>query len=910
MSANYQLLEQYLLPCSDGFWEWRDGGEVIAWRNGQTIAFRGELVAVLRRLAPFGLPPVDALLLVLAATRSNCKEFDGQSGFFHSICRELTNSVDLDAITAVMHGLRSVHWLPEELRVSPAAKAVLAECLFEDTDPVAPPAQAQAIVAALEQAPAERFITSEVQIYGAKESLRRSFRDLQFALRRVDESRLRMRAETGLDSVVEPVEEVLPDSQQVRALLAQLSDDAELRGLAAIARDLMAAVTLPRAISSHDDLPVGGVSDITNRGPLDRLVASELAHDDLTLAVRVALGEALYYRRESPPRPRTQTRSILIDAGIRAWGIPRVLATGVALALAATASRSSQLSAFRARRGEVDRVDLKSRDGLMTHLAALTVDPHPGEALDAFAVETQPDPRSSAETIAERIVIMTEESYDDADFRQTLVESTAAAPMFVATVNRQGRLRLLTANARGQKMLRETRIDVTKLLADDVRDSVPFVDPGADLPAIFSVEPFPLRLSHPDAPKRSWILTPSSSRVFRKLVVLSDGRVLLWDDTDLGALQLGLDAPRGELIWNSADRWSDRALAVVKQGKPDNFHVLNIDAFHQFVRSQRLDLDKQPKAFVPLAERLLAVFGTSLMLFDVTTGAMVYGVLIPPEMQWHSGRYFVSRSNASAWHVVVYDGLGLRFHEVGTNGPPLIAVFDGPGGRGPVGLLTSGNLYDFESQQTRMARLPFEGPYRCLGVHAGRVYLESVRGIGKFAVIDLKTLAVSDTVTGKLLPQTDSRHQHRPIRHQVRSMDVDADDNLILRFGRSAVVIKCDVFAPAVRLASIEDDGTERKLRQLKHVKLPSSMGISLRVATWDDGSRAYVDSRGLLHLRSSDSSVPQLTLTLTEDKLAGWTAEGGAFGPRFYTGNGKADTAHDILQIQRILHEFTRRLR
>ena len=79
----------------------------------------------------------------------------------------------------------------------------------------------------------------------------------------------------------------------------------------------------------------GGVADITNRGPLDRLLLSELAHDDLTLAARVALNEALYLRREPPMREPPGALGLLLDSGVRLWGIPRVLATAVALALIA-----------------------------------------------------------------------------------------------------------------------------------------------------------------------------------------------------------------------------------------------------------------------------------------------------------------------------------------------------------------------------------------------------------------------------------------------------------------------------------------------------------------------------------------------------------------------------------------------
>ena len=107
--------------------------------------------------------------------------------------------------------------------------------------------------------------------------------------------------------------------------------------------------TCPASLPDPEELPMGGFSDIENRGSLDRLLMSELAYDDLTLAVRIALNEALYLRRETPPTTPSLARSILIDVGIRMWGIPRVFATSVALALLATTDRHAVATAYRAR---------------------------------------------------------------------------------------------------------------------------------------------------------------------------------------------------------------------------------------------------------------------------------------------------------------------------------------------------------------------------------------------------------------------------------------------------------------------------------------------------------------------------------------------------------------------------------
>ena len=136
---------------------------------------------------------------------------------------------------------------------------------------------------------------------------------------------------------------------------------------------------------------MGGISDISNRGPLDRLLLSELAHDDLTLAVRIATNEALYLRREAPPSSPPKRRAVLIDAGIRLWGVPRVFAAAVALSLVAATDRNIRVEAYRACGRSVEPVTLTRREGLLAHLEALEPDAHPGDALPAFLAAVSKD---------------------------------------------------------------------------------------------------------------------------------------------------------------------------------------------------------------------------------------------------------------------------------------------------------------------------------------------------------------------------------------------------------------------------------------------------------------------------------------------------------------------------------------
>src|SRR5690606_38087023 len=125
-------------------------------------------------------------------------------------------------------------------------------------------------------------------------------------------------------------------------------DHPELRGVARLARQLLSIVQWPRPLVEMAELQAGGFSDIANRGSLDRLRLSELAHDELTLAVRLANGEAMYLRREVPPSIPPRERLVLLDVGIRMWGVPRVFATAVAMALSAASERDFTVSSYRA----------------------------------------------------------------------------------------------------------------------------------------------------------------------------------------------------------------------------------------------------------------------------------------------------------------------------------------------------------------------------------------------------------------------------------------------------------------------------------------------------------------------------------------------------------------------------------
>lgn len=555
---------EYFRQPEPRFWEWDD--DAIVWCSHSTIVFREELRRIVERLAPDGLPRFTSLLLLLAA----CRDGWSRSRLDQVLYREQTSHAEsphLSGFDDLIAGLDALHRLPAELRTSVEAKSALAEIVFEGCRAVGPK-DAYSVAAVLSLPPTPEIFRNEIR-RGNRPHVAAALVAMRAGLSRVDEARLRLRLRTGLDQLIEPAEVVAPPPLGLREFVLQLRDDAELGGLGRLACELMAAVQLPRALGRPDELPVGGVSDLSNRGPLDRLLVSELAHDDLTLAVRVAVGEALYLRREAPPTPPARQRQILLDSGIRMWGVPRVFATAAALAFAATAEGGAA-TCFRAAGDDIEPAELTTREGLVEHLERLETAPHPAAALPRFIAASQ-----GAGQHADLLLITHDDVWADAEFRAALVgqafppDAAGRASLYLATVNRDGQFRLLAVSPRGSKVLREARLDLKRLTTPTQRPTAPLIhhDAGSELPAILSVEPFPLLLSH-DTGHGPCAFHPKHGAV----TITHDGRLMHWQRPGWAARQVTDQVPRGRVLHFSLD--DEGVVRLVANGPPRSLRVL------------------------------------------------------------------------------------------------------------------------------------------------------------------------------------------------------------------------------------------------------------------------------------------------------------------------------------------------
>jgi hypothetical protein len=651
---------------------------------------------------------------------------------------------------------------------------------------------------------------------------------------------------------------------------------------------LLVAIHLPRALSEHEDLPVGGISGISNRGPLDRLLLSELAHDDLTLAARIALNEALYLRREAPPRSPPKHRAVLIDAGIRLWGVPRVFAAAVALSLVATADRNIRVHAYRSRGRSVEPVTLTRRVGLIAHLEALEPDAHPGEALAAFltAIAKEGD-------LMDAVVVTSEDAAADRAFQQAIAALEVPA-LLLATVNREGRFRLALCGGRHRKVLREACLDLERLLAAPSRPVVGLLDTAAAaLPAILQQKPFPLLLSHPPVDSRRAWAVPGSG----VLSILGNGCLLHWQRPDRGARLLADNAPVGQVHWAGGGARGSASLAVVGQLQSRRLWLLRVDVETGDCHSIPLELGgHEPVGVCGHGGMVFVVYYDCAEVFELVAGRRLQLLRFPPQLFWQLHGRFLRRRDG--WFALSHDGLTARVEPLVVdarrrNMPEFSRLIDNPSGDGPIGLTMDGHLYDLARERLIRVAHGLSGIPRVMAIARSgeRIVIAQRDDPSRMSLIQVASGA-SRTISGNPAAHAEPdivRHTTgaRNVSHRFRAVYIDEGRHLALQRPKGSFAsIQLDRHGREMVL-SAEAIATSRPelYVEFEEIRSRGGAGYTLRAATWKDGSRAVLDSRGMLHLKSSETAIPELTLVLCTGTLAGWCADGRWFGPPYFIG-------------------------
>ena len=193
---DYASARRYLAPLPSLPWRWDDEGEVIAWIDGPTIAFRAELEGVLARLVPFGLPPFSAVVLLLAACRDG---WQGESSRLSTMASLVTT---LDAASSRSGSENSsCNWTPcmpcPASCATPSAKADLAELVFEECRMRTPTEEAESVRWALSGYLSAETLAPQADLPHGLDSVLRELRYLHEGLEKLDAEKLRLRRARG-----------------------------------------------------------------------------------------------------------------------------------------------------------------------------------------------------------------------------------------------------------------------------------------------------------------------------------------------------------------------------------------------------------------------------------------------------------------------------------------------------------------------------------------------------------------------------------------------------------------------------------------------------------------------------------------------------------------------------------------
>ena len=915
MSTPHDDIRRYLATPDPGFWWWDRDGEAVLWCEGSVLAFRKEIVEVLEELSVEGLPQLSAVLLVMAAAKRNWETGQRAVQALSTLAGRFDDAghtVPLSFLTDVMSGLHAVHKAREDLADDPYALANLPALILSDVERVVDASRAKDIVAALRAGPGQEILDP---YDGAEpyDDFLRCLNVLRERLSEVSADALHTIAHTGLDRPVEPPpQEIELEAMPARArtLIEQLRNDEEYAAIARLTRALMAAIHLPRAVADPQHLPLGGVSDITNRGELDRLLISELAHDDMTLAVRIANNEALYLRREDPPSTPTRQRLILLDTGIRMWGVPRVLATSAALALLASCE-SNKAVVWSMQHGELVEANLGDRDGIIEHLSRLDASLTPVALLEPL-IDRIADADAADESCADIVVITSSTTAADSDFIRQM-RKLLPHELYLMGVHRDGEVSLASVTETGVRPMRQMQLELDEVMDVGIKRNRVIareIDPA--LPAIFKVSPFPLRVGGRIDPRCVWRVADGPS-----LTLTRDGRLLLWENTARGPLMLRDDLNGFFLHWAGTLPWADTSALVGSLSSGRMAH-LTIDLNEN--QAERVDLEVtsnhgEMRGATVHRDHALFFYRRVITAVDLQSGSVVDVHKTGSDIKEMHGRMI--RLGRDNWSMVSFDG-SICVEKVGPARRNVIGYIESRELDALVTLEETGDASVFNNVTGQWQILVNDNEWRwrqLMGVSrdglrfALRRQRNGIDGTAVFSIASNQLHEVGKTVNDKAvaleLPAWEKITDRSRRTKFDFAMILRADDGTVLLglAGRHTRV----VITHKNGGMNLEPSTHKGAPHPFELIASPPKLGYKLKTAEWPDGSRIVHDSRGLLHLQSSDTTIPEATIVLAADEpLSGWLSDGRCWGDYYYVQGVRVDSQ---VVYRTVIERFLRNL-
>lgn len=327
--------QSYFQSYQNYFWEWEQNndGLFLTVPNARTIAHHDHVLEILKHLSDESIPPFGSLLLAIIATNASGGEsFDSVLYYVRNKVKVVENQSipDLDAAISFLENLQLLTGFKKGKNKLLLFKTIFSQCHKRIS--------AEKVQIILKQFSEDSISVEKIPFN--KATFINDFKVFELLHKKFPTKEAILNVLQGLDNyaVEQQLEETLLEQESTSVkppdFIEQLIQEDKTFHVGSLIKRIWSGLNIPLHHNMPSSQPLGGISDLTNKGDFDKLLISEFAQDDMVFMSRIANNEALYIQREVPPEADKFERIILIDTTLRNWGNPKAMNFATALAIA------------------------------------------------------------------------------------------------------------------------------------------------------------------------------------------------------------------------------------------------------------------------------------------------------------------------------------------------------------------------------------------------------------------------------------------------------------------------------------------------------------------------------------------------------------------------------------------------
>lgn len=332
--------QKYFQQYDDYFWALKfyangnSGSLEYELPFGGMIAYSEYIIEVLAHLSEESWPPFGALLLAIIATNPNAS-VDLEQIHKYGKSKEKQSSYSNDNLfktDATVDFLKLLASLPAPYKTGDK-RLLLFQTIFDKCHNRVSKEKAIQFLGEYRAADPNSF--QSIAFNGA--NFIKDFRTIGLLKAKFPSADSIIQAMENLPEQKIELEEMLEQDQvaaKQKDFVDQLIEENKTFQVGSLIKRIWSGLNIPLHHNTPSKQPLGGISDLTNKGDFDKLLISEFANEDLLFMSRLANNEALYIQREMPPEDDKFKRILLMDSSLKNWGNPKIVNFATALAIA------------------------------------------------------------------------------------------------------------------------------------------------------------------------------------------------------------------------------------------------------------------------------------------------------------------------------------------------------------------------------------------------------------------------------------------------------------------------------------------------------------------------------------------------------------------------------------------------